>query len=279
MSNLRIIDSSLSDSATLADGNSNIAASMPVTNLQNSLSQYFTRTTNTSDLIINVDFAADQVISAVHLGRTNFTSAATWRIQCYDAASQTGTVVYDSTAIEFIVPLTFGELDWGVDAFGASAMEDWSQRFATHWFSPVAVRSMRITISDSANGDGYLQAGRLFIGRYFSPSVNCDWGASLRWVDTSEQYRTAGGSLRTENKYTYREIDVQLSWLDDGEATKLLDMQKGNGKRSDYFFSLFPSGSGQRKLHHEFIAKMQDTGPMGLRFVNYSTNSIRFVES
>lgn len=279
MSNLRIIESSLSDSATLSDGNSNISSSMPVANLQNSLREYYTRTTNLSDMIINVDFAADQVVSAVHLGRCNLSSAATWRIQCYDAASQSGNIVYDSAAIDFIVPLTFGELDWGVDAFGAAAMEDWAQRFATHWFSAVAVRSMKITISDSANADGYLQAGRLFIGRYFSPSTNCDWGASLLWHDRSEQYRTAGGSLRTENRDSYRELSFNLSWLDDGEATRLLNMQKTNGKRGDYFISFYPSGSGQRKLHHEFIAKMEDTSPMGLRFVNFSTNFIRFVEA
>lgn len=279
MSNLRIMDSSLSDEATLADGNSNISASLPVTNLQNPLREYATRTINTNDMIVLVDFSASTIISGIHLGRCNFSNDVTWRIRCYGSAGQTGTLVYDSGTLNFISLLGWGEFEWGGDPWGASSMDGWPDKFATHWFTAISCRSMSITISDSGNTDGYLEAGRLFIGRYFSPEKNCDWGPALKWIDTSKQFRTAGGSIRTENKFLYRQLDFNLSWLNKNEAERLLNMQRKNGLRNDYFISLYPEETGQYKLHHDFIAKAATLNPVAQQSLNISNTTLSFVEA
>lgn len=248
MPNIRMIIDNVGDSATLADANANIVTTLPEENIQNPLRSKVCRTTNLSDMIINIDWASSQHLSGAGIFRHNLQSDGTWRLKLYESANRTGALVYDSGALQAVTPKSLGELDWGVDALGASVFDNWDQRFSTIWFTDVTALSGELTLSNSSNSDGYLELGRFFIGYKFEPVTNVIYGLTQAYEEESIQYRTEGGSLRTDGKAPFRRFTMTLDNLSIKERFKLFDATRRVGKRRDMVISVFPeSGAGRER--------------------------------
>jgi hypothetical protein len=198
MSNLRIVETNVVDQATLG-ATPAMATTLPVENLKDPRRAYVARTTSTATQSIYGTWSASQWVSAAVLWRHNLSAEATWAVVLYDGPNQTGSVVHNTGYQPAIGSLTLGDLDWGYDPFGSSWRLGHSQPLqSVLWWAPVQARSYIIYIQDAGNPDGYLQVSRLWMGRYQEFGVNPDFGATLQWVDPSEQIRTAGGTLRSD---------------------------------------------------------------------------------
>ena len=104
---MRIVTPSVSDAATLSS--SDFVATLPVGNLQVEGRGRVSRTTNaTGNKTILGDFTGVSIISALVLYNHNLTSQATWRLELYSAAGQTGTKVYDSGTINAMAAVCWG---------------------------------------------------------------------------------------------------------------------------------------------------------------------------
>lgn len=244
--NLRIIAINEVDSATLS-GSPALAATLPVTNLQDAARAKVARSTSLATQMIYGNFAGLKNISAMALVRHNFTAAATLRLKLYSELDQAGTLVYDSGVLALGDVSGWGESVWGVDPWGAELFLDWPVKWKDLFFTAVQAQSFSLQWDDPANTDTFMQAGRLFLGAAFEPSTNMSWGFKWGWKERTTQERTEGGSLRSDAGEPYRTVRLNLEFIPDGEREQLGDALRYIGLRRDFFFSGFPQAVGAKE--------------------------------
>ena len=273
---MRLIVTNLADSATLSASPA-FSSSTPVSNLQDQSREKVGRTTGLSTQTIDVTLASPRMISAAVIYRGNFTSEATWRVKVYDDAALT-TLLYDSGDSYLAAPMPLGDLDWGVDPLGASLFDGWGYTFAALWFTPVLGGFVRITLSDASNPDGYMEASRLFIGKYFQPTGMPSPGLSLEWRDTSEQSRTDGGTLRTEAGTKYRALTLSGALMPETDRAALGTMLREAGLSGDVYISVFAGDGDARERDYQLQAKLVATDPVAMMTFGFTNQTLRFEE-
>lgn len=239
MSNLRIITPNDGDAATLSASPA-LVATLPQANLQDVSRAKVARTTSTALQYYSGTWTTPRIISAAAIVRHNLTSAATWRLLLYSDAALTA-VVYDSGNVVACPPKALGDIEWGVDALGASLFSDWALAFSSMFFSPTTAQGFIIAVTDAANPAGYFEISRLFMGRYLSADYNFDWGFGLQWIEDTTQQRTDGGTLRSDASEPRRRMSFRLSALSASDRPKALEWARKSGLRLDSFISLFPA--------------------------------------
>jgi len=253
LSNLRLITINQTDLATLSALPAAVAT-LPVTNLQNDMRARVMRSTSTADQQILGDLPSPDVADGISLARHNFSTQATVQVRLFDGVGQTGSCVYDSGAVDVVEPIAVGVFRVGIDAWGAKALpyaDIW-----THWFPAVAYRSFEITISDGGNVDGYLQAGRLFLGLSLSPSSNFDWGSALEFIEDTRQESTAGGTLRSEGGNQRRRFPFDLSLMSPSDRERFVNELRRVGMMKTVLISAYPGAGGALEADHTLVAKM-----------------------
>jgi hypothetical protein len=278
MSNLRILYRNLADAATLAASPA-LVSTLPVANLQVTGRARVARTTSTADQAITGDWGSAQPVNGIVLWRHNLTETSTWRVRLYAGANQTGTLLYDSGGLAGeMMPL--GDLRWGVDPLGATLQRGWSVAYqAVLWTPTVQARSFRIDLSDPDNPAGYLQVARLFIGAYWSPVQNADYGAAMAWTDDSELIRTDGGSLRTFIRAVSRQLSFSLSRMEEADRGAFVDLVREVGRVHEVFISLFPEAGGKLERDHQILGKITGNHNSVGRPVNLWADQITIAES
>jgi hypothetical protein len=275
MSNLRIVETNVADQATLTASPA-LAASLPVTHLQDRRRAYVARTTSTASQTILGTWPALRWLSAAALCRHNLSPTATWRLELFDGVNQTGTTVYDSGAVAAVGTIPLGELDWGASPFGATWRLGHSQPLqSVLWFTPVEARSLRITLADASNPDGYMQASRLVMGTYWELENNVDYGAALAWVDNSELSRTAGGTLRNNPVEMYRELTLPFSWLTQADRGRMVDLLRRSGRSGEILVSMYAAEGGKLERDHTLLGRLVGGHQSAARtFLHYSDRLI-----
>jgi hypothetical protein len=275
--NLRVISTTDVDAATLTSGD--FTASLPVGNLQLEGRARVARTTNaTGTKTINGNFAGSTLCSALVLYGHNLTGTATWRLRLYAGANQTGTVVYDSTTLTPLTVTGWGSFAWGVEPWGSGVFRDWQQPFYTLWFSEVFALSFRLELVDTLNPAGYLQASRLIIGRYLTPTFNAEYGLALAWETNSEQRRTLGGSVRTDRRASFRRLSFDLGLLDLSERALWLDLARSSGLHRELFVSVYPQASAELERDHSILVKFSQAAPNTLPVPNRWSQKFEMIE-
>lgn len=255
--NVRIITPNDADAAVLTASPAAVST-LPVTNLQEPARALLWRSTSTATQTIKGDWADSYNVSGFALVRHNLTANATLRLKVYEGASQTGAVLYDSGAVAIGTMIGWGELVWGIDPWGGSnVFFNWAYAFTALWMANVvAARSFELTLTDAANPAGYLQASRLFLGRYFEPLFNFNYGVAMSWEEASTQERTEGGTLRTDSVDPYRRWSLSMEDLSEGERAQLTEICRRVGMREDLFLSCYPGIGGATESDHAGQAKL-----------------------
>ena len=229
-------------------------SSMPTSNLQDP-SRRKVRCTTLTNQELKLVWSSARVLSAVALLRHNLTSSATWRVRIYDDAAATN-LVYDSGVQLASPPKVLGDLVWGIDPLGASLFTSWAYAFSTIWFTPIAGMVMIITLNDTTNPDGFIEAARLFTGAYIEPINGPSYGLRLGWREATKQRRTDGGSLRSDPAEPYRALSVNLDWLDEGDRARLTEIGRRVGLRNDIFLSIYPGAGGALERDNTMQCKL-----------------------
>lgn len=267
---VRIVSANTADSATLSS--TDFVATLPVGNLQLEGRGRVARTVNvTGDKVILGNFAGASVVSCAVLYNHNLTSQATFRLQLYAAANQTGSIVYDTGAVVALPALGWGEFGWGLTPWGGTVFSGWGSAFSDFWFTAVGALSFKITLNDAANPAGYIQVKRLLIGPYFEPAVNVEYGLQLSWQDNSTQIRTQGGSLRTDNRVLFRTLQARLSRMTTAERAVFTELVRTIGLRKETFVSVWPDAGGSLERDYALLGKFtkmpQITNPNPANYV------------
>lgn len=156
--------------------------------------------------------------------------------------------------------------------WGGWLFNNWVASCATLWFASVSALSFELALSDPANTAGYMQAGRVYLGQYFSPARNFSLGGKLRWEDDTTQERTDGGTLRSDTREPYRVVTFDWAELVEADRAALAEILRINGKSRDLFVALYPEDIGTKGRDYSFAAKiiqMPDlTGNIPLNFTS-----------
>lgn len=275
--NIRIIAVNDADAATLTASPA-LVATLPASNLQDPTRARVTRTTSTASQQIKGAWSSARIISALALVRHNLSASATWRLQLYSDAAWT-TQVYDSGALPVYDAYGWGEFQWGIDAWCGSIFTNWTLAFSTLWLAPIGAQSFTLTLADASNPAGYMEASRLFLGNYFEPLTNMNYGVTLSWKENSQQTRTDGGTLRTDPKEPYRAWKFDLKWLDATERTKLTEMFRRVGLRKDVFISCYPAQGGAKERDYAGVVKLIQMPEVPHDFYNNWSTQLVFEES
>jgi hypothetical protein len=252
--NLRIIYDNVVSSATLTT--STAASGLPVTNLQREQKGLVWRSTTTT-ATITANWATPQTFHALVLPFCNLTPTATIRVRAYVNPGDTNPVL--DTGAQPAGAYTPEDIWGGAQPNSANSYSLGGGSYARLWFARVVARKLEITIADTANGAGYLEASYLVCGDYWSPTYNTNFGLSIGYTDSSAQTRTEAGTLLTSVGTIHRTLDFDLQWLVDTDKTRMLSILRGNGLRKPLFVSIFPEDVDKRKeQEYQIYAKLSD---------------------
>lgn len=123
-----------------------------------------------------------------------------------------------------------------------------------------AIQSINIEITQIAQST---DIGRLIIGNYIEPNYNLSFNHSLEWIEPTKQYRTEGGTLRSDIGIPVRKINFNLNTIDAEDRTTLSQTMRTVGKRRDFYLSLFPEDTDlDKKKEYSGIVKLTKTPSM-----------------
>jgi hypothetical protein len=174
--------------------------------------------------------------------------------------------------------LAFQPLGWGGAGYkyGGETFELWPASYFTQWLpSPVfGVMGFEIIIQDDG-ASSYLEMGRIYMGDYWSPVTNISYGMVMAWKEQSSQFRTDGGSLRTEGYEPYRSFEANFSILSSTERAELVSLFRKIGLRKDFFMSIFPEEGGELEQDHTSAVKLISMPALSADlYDNYTTNLV-----
>ncbi|MFZ4874204.1 hypothetical protein ACL9RI_03890 [Janthinobacterium sp. Mn2066] len=247
MPNLRILHDNAADRAALTA--SSQAGALGPANLQRDGKSTVLRATGTVQTI-TATWPTQESIACVALIFTNMTSSARMQVRGYAQPGDsvpvldTGNVFPCRAAVHGSFP--WGALPLGWNAYQAGGVNTWSRGGGADgvaWFAPVRVRKLVIEVSAPQCPEGYLEISRLVAGNHWSPESNADYGAQLLVQDSSEDYRTAAGDLKTARGSTSDKLSINLSHLTPMDRARLMRILRENGKGKAMLFSLFPENA------------------------------------
>jgi hypothetical protein len=226
------LSSRFGDAATLVG--STEQGSLSVGNLQDRRPEKKWRATGDSAEYVTIDLGAACACNALVLVGHNLSSAATLRVRgAASAAAVTASPVVDSGA------------DSAWPSSGKHSDPDWPQEFSLVRFTSGTYRYWRLDIADDSNPDGYVEAGRLFIGSLFQPTFNVDTNVGLGLISPDARVRSPfGRSYSDPRGPASRRLTLPISAVDEAEMTAgLFELQRYCGLARDIAFCLDPSAT------------------------------------
>lgn len=222
----------IDDTTTLSGGAWESAYPRP--NLADYRLSKIARTANalTTSTLMRFALADPQYIGLVGLMATNASVEAAYQVRLFSDSGFT-TVQYDSGTLDLYPMGTIpqGQIPWGAPNWwtGRPLPEEIArfQRNIAHRLTTAQYAQYgEIKITDTANADGYLQAGRLFVGQVFSPRYGLQTGKASQQLTPRTQVQAA----RDGTPYFQREraafsMPFSLDALTDDEAARVLDLQ------------------------------------------------------
>jgi hypothetical protein len=275
--NIKILAENQWDLASLTLNDGTAVASLPLSNTQFYSNEEIARIASTSATIVaNLDKRYQ--ISTFNLYRHNLSNTATVQVQYYSGENGTGELVLDSGVLKAIPAKSLGELNWPLDKLVPSAFDDWHLRFTSYDHDYVIARSIKITIVDADNEQGYIDITRFYVGKAFRPAYNFSYGAGLSWLNSDNQQRSAGGGMFASASSAYRQIGLSLNYLQPKDRNELSRIRRIAGNNKDVFVSMYPNRGGALEIEHTMAGMFSDTNAINSTFNNNFTHSLTLLE-
>lgn len=243
------------DFATIT-GNPVMVATLPPSNLKLPARARVARTTSTAQQEIKFTWGGNGwFMNFLKLSRHNLEVGSTWRVQLFADAAWTNQI-YDSGVLPAFDYVTLGDLDFGVDPLGSGNFDSFlGQMYSVVHFNRLMALSGIVTLANSSNSAGYMEASRLFAGDYYELSWNPET-ADFGWDESTQQSRSEGGTLRSDGTAAFRKIELQVNLKDEVECARLRDMLRYAGLRKDTYLNLYPEAGGEKTRDHTMLCKL-----------------------
>ncbi len=254
------------DEATLSGGS--WEAALPLTNLQNRVYSKVARSTDADEAStkISIDLGVIKPLRVAAADGHNFSITAKWRIRLYADAGHTELIEDSGLQNVFTVLYTEETETWDsgnlwdltldetqLDGLRMLALYIWEE---SRW-----ARYVLIEFFDEENEDGYVQAGRLFLGDGFVPTWNMSYGNTIGYEDRDEVDEAKSGAEYFNPLPAPRVARFTLDALTETEAMSLLDMQRILGSTGELLF-IWSTDDTLHLLRRSFLARMRRLSPL-----------------
>lgn len=234
--NLRVIYQNIADISTITA--TSTATGTTTDNLKKDAKALIWRATGTS-ATLTVAFGSSKTIRGIVLPFTNLTAAATITVT---PIGGTGTI-----PITGLLACPYKQADSWDSTYlpqGANSYSYGSGAYARAWFPTAQTcTGVTIAIADATNTAGYIEASRLIIGDYWSPTYNTSFGLVGAPKSLSSNSRTESGDLITNRGIQYNTMSFDLTWLTPADRLIFSKIIKSNGINKPLLISLFPDAT------------------------------------
>lgn len=205
-----------------------------------------------------------QTASSLHQPHCNYSPTATGKLTLYNDQAKTSVARVVDTRL--ICPEPAAEIDGWAAAQAANAYDQGGGAWARMWFPETAFRAWSFDISDASNAQGALEAADLFIGPAWSPLYDIEpGGAGTVQRDTSEQIRTAAGSLLAQAGFCYDEMTLDLAMLNEADRKAARALLRAVRRRVPFIASLWPDDNdAARERAHSIYGLLTEDAEMAL---------------
>lgn len=267
MANIFLAWQNRTDEGTLSGGS--WLSSLPLTNLQNRQVQKVSRSNGVtaSATKFDIDLGTAKSIGVVALVVHNISVTGTVRITASDSAAFT-TLYYDSANVAVwpagVIPQDL--LEWEDDNFwlgtiSQQARAGYQAPFIHKLSSIKNMRYWRVEIIDTSNSDGYIQIGRLFMARGWTPTVNYSYGSGLGFQDPTPVDTSLSGAEYFDVRSKFRVMQFSLPYITDSEAySYALDLQRLAGVSGEIL--VMPDGGANvsQQPQRSFVGRLRQLG-------------------
>ena len=212
MTNCTFFWENLFDKATLTASSAN--PNFPVSRIQH---RWHVRTWRSADgaaplsANIVIDLGSAKAIQSLIIKNHNFSSSAVVKIQ--------GNAANDWAAPAVDVTLTIADL------------------ITYFWTAEQEYRYWRLLMTDASPVTTYLEIGRLFLGPYFSPSINLSNDYTVRHFDPSGVDFSDGGQITTSQRTRFRVMDMSFLLIPPADLAEFEDIFADRGIGREFFFT------------------------------------------
>ncbi|MFZ5586148.1 MAG: hypothetical protein ACOZHQ_09485 [Thermodesulfobacteriota bacterium] len=124
------------------------------------------------------------------------------------------------------------------------------------YFGPARFTSFTLTLTDVANPDGWVEAGRLFLGQYLEMAVQFVWGYGLGHEDYSQLQRVPSGAQHAVAQGQARRQDLTFEKIPrDAVYNEVLRWLRTVGVSKCFFIDPVPDGSGDQAFWHRMYCR------------------------
>lgn len=291
------------DEATLSSSGLTFVSTLPLVNVQDKVLKKVARTTAcNATLSLNINLAVEsRSIGCVALINHNLSTSATVRFRGYSGLTGAGNLRFDSTTSYFAWPVIWpsdgGYIPWEQKNFWRGTVEEDQRKSYTHvavFYAPANAlcQSIKIDITDTSNPDGYLEVGRLFMGRTVEPTYNPEWGdISQGYVDLTEVQRAGDNTKYFYTKPKMRTLELSLKHLSQAEALSgFYDAQREVGLSGEVFYAFskpeyianattnINMTSDKNFYARTFLANFAQLDPVSMVYYNGFSTAIKLEE-
>lgn len=254
MANLRFLFRNLADEATLSASPA-LVTTLPETNLQFQERFKTARSTSLASQELRLSWPSAQSIDTACVRMHNFTAAAQIAHPTY-TDSAWATPKDTNAAANCFAYTGFDALDVLTDA-DFRLLKNSSRDLTLR----TDIQSMKFTITDAANPDGYFDVSRLFVGKRFELAYNPpEGGVPMTFVDSSTQGRMDDGSLVSDKRAKYRRIELSQEWMSSADWAAMLAGIRRVGRDKDFWVSVFPGDGTYMEAYFQGAFKLVDGG-------------------
>jgi len=199
----------------------------------------------------------------------NFSPTATIRVRLYSDTA--GTTLVLDTGTVLACPAAAISLRGWTAAQSASAYAYGGGAFARIWFPQTSFQKFVIDIVDTSNLQGYIEAARLIVGNYWSPTYNTPTLTATN-VDLATHYRTDAGDLMTDAGTIHKKVPIETEYMPASDRTALANILRGS-RSYPIFLSVFPGNSDLEleRDHTVYGKRMSDSDVAVQMSITYGT--------
>jgi len=264
------------DASTLSGGS--WSTTLPLSNIQHRLIQRPARSTDvaTASTTFDIDLGETIPIQILTLVSHTLSLEATYRITASNV-SDFSILEYDSTWVD-VWPRRNVDVWWS-GAPSEKDIEGWKWDLPHVLDQQIEARYWRVEMDDTNNTTGYIDIGRVFIGKLFKAAVNASYGASIGYEnDTEIQNQPQTGIEFFRPGAAYRTVRFNHDLLQPYEAlTVILDMQRRVGSDKEVFF-LWDVADLVYRMQRSFLGRLRKLSALEHPYYNIYQSSFEIKE-
>jgi hypothetical protein len=267
MANLRVVYYNVANTSSGLVATTT-AGSLAVSNLLTDRKSEVWRSTATS-AELTVTWASAVEISMVALAFSNLSPTATVNVAFYTLYTDSApawtspTVLCSPVSVDPTGPVGFGG---GV--------------YAATWFAAHTAQKIVITVADSSNPQGYIQASRLIAGTYWSPDRNVESDSvKIGMQEDTKHFRSESGSLWTDRGPMYKKLSFDLSYMTASDRNTIWRIIAGNGMSNAVYVSLMPeSTDAWEEQIHSIYGRLSSSSALTYKYSHLHATQLQLEE-